>query len=80
MVMGTGDTKRIELCLKACEGIPDRALEYGVIQDLRDACFISWMTILETEAWYQDRELFLLESRLRLVLSKINQTAPEGLI
>lgn len=60
--------ERIAACVKACEGIDTRALQFGVIQQLLDACEEARCFIDAYRTTERDREL--LRSRLELVASK----------
>ncbi len=62
--------RRLAACLKACEGIETRALEYGLLRQLLevvgDVCYSSERNLTK-------RELELLASRLRVVFAKALQ-------
>lgn len=70
--------RRQNACLKACEGISTHALEYGVIGQLVEAVEEA-KKVLDEKLQYPhiSREWELLHSRLRLVLSKLNDKEPE---
>lgn len=60
--------QRIAACVRACDGIPTRALEFGVVSQMREACTAALAHVNAYRVTEREREL--LRSQLELVLAK----------